>query len=193
VSTVAPDSMTLRGYKKREIKIAEVRRTGICRVPNRISFLITNTDKALCCGTIAKPGSERPLSHRYKLSICYWRSYRDRVLASTGRDPLRCRRCGGEMMLWQVWHPRYRVVYDELQAIKRGRYGPCRGSPPPAKRSTGGLEASSLLDHRPRPAVSFSWGLQSTGASRWPAVFCLISRCTSCCGWHALCAWCECS
>jgi hypothetical protein len=27
---------------------------------------------------------------------------------------------------------------------------------PPAKRSTGGLEASALLDHTPRPAVSFS-------------------------------------
>jgi hypothetical protein len=37
VSTVAPASMTLRGYKKREIKIAEVRRTGICRVPNTTS------------------------------------------------------------------------------------------------------------------------------------------------------------
>jgi len=58
------------------------------------------------------------------------KTYRERVLASTGRDPLRCARCGGEMMLWQVWHPRYGVVYDELQAIKRGRYGPCRGSPP---------------------------------------------------------------
>ena len=30
------------------------------------------------------------------------KTYRDRVLASTGRDPLRCARCGGEMMLWQV-------------------------------------------------------------------------------------------
>ena len=57
------------------------------------------------------------------------KTYRDRVLASTGRDPLRCVRCGGEMLLWQVWHPRYGVVYDELQAIKHGRYGPCRGSP----------------------------------------------------------------
>jgi hypothetical protein len=38
------------------------------------SFLITNADKALCCSTLAKPASERPLSHRYKLSICYWRS-----------------------------------------------------------------------------------------------------------------------
>src|SRR4029450_1936485 len=74
------------------------------------------------------------------------KTYRERVLASTGRDPLRCARCGGErlvgraraaccggeMLRGQVWHPRYGVVYDELRAIKRGRYGPCRGSPPGA-------------------------------------------------------------
>ena len=59
-------------------------------------------------------------------------TYRERVLASTGRDPLRCVRCGRDMILWQVWHPRYGVVYDELQAIKRGRYGPCRRLPPGA-------------------------------------------------------------
>ena len=58
------------------------------------------------------------------------KTYRDRVLASTGRDPLRCTRCGGEMMLWKVWHPRYGVVYNELHEIKRGRYGPRRGIPP---------------------------------------------------------------
>src|SRR5262245_48900637 len=51
--------------------------------------------------------------------IVVQKTSRARVLASTGRDPLRCRRCGGEMMLWQVWHPRYGVVYDALQAIKR--------------------------------------------------------------------------
>jgi len=28
------------------------------------------------------------------------------------------------MMLWQVWHPRYGVVYDEVDQIKRGRYDP---------------------------------------------------------------------
>jgi len=59
-------------------------------------------------------------------------TYRERVLASTGRDPLRCGRCGRAMLLWQVWHPRYGVVYDELQAIKRGQYGPCRRLPPGA-------------------------------------------------------------
>ena len=73
------------------------------------------------------------------------KTYRDRVLASTGRDPLRCARCGGEMMLWQVWHPRYGVVYDELQAIKRGRYGPCRGSPPGAGADGAGAKAMTQL------------------------------------------------
>ena len=66
----------------------------------------------------------------YRLHLCATIPCYERVLASTGRDPLRCARCGGEMLLWQVWHPRYGVVDDELQAIKRGRYGPCRGSPP---------------------------------------------------------------
>ena len=77
------------------------------------------------------------------------KTYRERVLASTGRDPLRCARCGGEMMLWQVWHPRYGVVYDEVQAIKRGRYGPCRGSPPGAGTDRDGAKAMiqlALLD-----------------------------------------------
>jgi hypothetical protein len=62
--------------------------------------------------------------------IAAQKTYRDRVLASTGRDPLRCARCGEAMMLWKVWHPLYGVVYDELREIKRGRYGPRRGIPP---------------------------------------------------------------
>jgi hypothetical protein len=65
--------------------------------------------------------------------IAAQKTYRDRVLASTGRDPLRCTRCGGEMMLWKVWHPRYGVVYNELHEIKRGCYGPRRGIPPDAR------------------------------------------------------------
>jgi len=77
--------------------------------------------------------------------IVVQKTYRARVLASTGRDPLRCTRCGGEMMLWQVWHPRYGVVYDEVQAIKRGRYGPCRGSPPGAGADGDGAKAMTQL------------------------------------------------
>ena len=72
----------------------------------------------------------RLIKGTYRIAV--QKTYRARVLASTGRDPLRCMRCGGEMMLWKVWHPRYGVVYDELREIKRGRYGPRRGIPPNA-------------------------------------------------------------
>src|SRR4030095_4778904 len=68
-----------------------------------------------------------------------------RVRASTGRGPVRCPRCGGEMMLWKVWHPRYGVVYDELHEIKRGRYGRRRGSPPRGREGGGWAEPMRQL------------------------------------------------
>jgi hypothetical protein len=49
-------------------------------------------------------------------------SYRQRYENSTGRDPLVCLHCGCEMGLWRIWHPRYGVIYDEAQVIKRGTY-----------------------------------------------------------------------
>jgi hypothetical protein len=73
------------------------------------------------------------------------RTYRERVIASTGRDPLRCTRCGREMILWQVWHPRYGVVYDELHEIKRERDGPRRGIPPDAGADGDGEKPMSQL------------------------------------------------
>lgn len=85
----------------------------------------------------------RLIKGRYR--IVAQKTYRERVLARTGHDPLRCVRCGGEMMLWQVWHPRYGLVYDELQAIKRGRYGLCRGSPPGAGADGDGTKALTQL------------------------------------------------
>jgi hypothetical protein len=79
----------------------------------------------------------RLLKGTYRITA---RTYRERVIASTGCDPLRCTRCGGEMMLWKVWHPRYGVVYDELHEIKRGRYGPRRGIPPGGRDDGDGSE-----------------------------------------------------
>jgi hypothetical protein len=32
--------------------------------------------------------------------------YRVRIKRAYGRDPLRCNHCGGELWLWQVWHPK---------------------------------------------------------------------------------------
>jgi hypothetical protein len=47
---------------------------------------------------------------------------RQRYEQSTGRDPLRCPHCRGEMGVWRIWHPTYGVIYDEGQVIKRGTY-----------------------------------------------------------------------
>ena len=49
-------------------------------------------------------------------------TYRQRYAQSTGRDPLICPHCRGEMGLWRIWHPIYGVIYDEGVVIKRGRY-----------------------------------------------------------------------
>ena len=49
-------------------------------------------------------------------------TYRQRYEQSTGRDPLRCPHCQSEMEVWRIWHPTYGVIYDELEAIKRGKY-----------------------------------------------------------------------
>jgi len=38
--------------------------------------------------------------------------YRDRIKEAFGIDPLRCKKCGTEMDLAQIWHPKYGVIYD---------------------------------------------------------------------------------
>lgn len=49
-------------------------------------------------------------------------TYRQRYEQSLGRDPLICKHCQHEMGVWKVWHPKYGVVYDELEKIRKGRY-----------------------------------------------------------------------
>ncbi len=56
------------------------------------------------------------------IKIIAAKSYRERYRQSAGRDPLLCPHCHHEMGVWKVWHPKYGVVYDELEAISRGRY-----------------------------------------------------------------------
>jgi len=50
------------------------------------------------------------------------RSYRARMQVTLGHDPLQCPGCGGDLWLWQIWHPQYGVIYDELERMKQGRY-----------------------------------------------------------------------
>jgi hypothetical protein len=49
-------------------------------------------------------------------------TYRQRYAQSTGRDPLSCPQCRGEMGVWRIWHPTYGVIHDEVEVIKRGTY-----------------------------------------------------------------------
>src|SRR6516165_9370282 len=50
------------------------------------------------------------------------KNYRERYRESSGGDPLICPHCHHEMGVWKIWHPKYGVVYDELEAIRKGRY-----------------------------------------------------------------------
>ena len=56
------------------------------------------------------------------IQIIAAKSYRERYQASTGRDPLICPHCKAEMGIWKIWHPKYGVIYDELEAMRRGKY-----------------------------------------------------------------------
>ena len=57
-------------------------------------------------------------------------TYRQRYEQSLGRDPLICKHCQQEMGVWKIWHPKYGVVYDELEQIRKGRYGSARQRAP---------------------------------------------------------------
>ena len=56
------------------------------------------------------------------IKIIAAQSYRERDRQRSGRDPLRCPHCHHEMDVWKVWHPKDGVGYDELEAMRRGRY-----------------------------------------------------------------------
>jgi hypothetical protein len=47
--------------------------------------------------------------------LTYW----ERMKQTLGRDPQKCPRCGAEMWLWKVWHPKYKVIYDTGERLRR--------------------------------------------------------------------------
>lgn len=61
-------------------------------------------------------------------------TYRQRYQRSTGRAPLRCPYCQSDMGVWRIWHPKYGVIYDELEAIRRGKYASQASRADPAGR-----------------------------------------------------------
>ncbi len=55
------------------------------------------------------------------------KTYRQRYKEVSGRDPMVCRYCGGEMDIWRIWHPKYGTIYDEWEEMKAGKYEPKEG------------------------------------------------------------------
>jgi len=54
--------------------------------------------------------------------------YRERYKEVSGRDPMICSHCGSEMDLYRIWHPKYGMIYDELENIKAGKYEADKGN-----------------------------------------------------------------
>ncbi len=50
------------------------------------------------------------------------KSYREGYQESTGKDPFICAYCGEEMDVWTVYHPKYGIIYDDLEEIVSGKY-----------------------------------------------------------------------
>jgi hypothetical protein len=46
-------------------------------------------------------------------------TYRERMKRTLGRDPQQCPQCGAELWLWKVWHPKYKVIYDAGERLRR--------------------------------------------------------------------------
>ncbi len=112
--------------------------------------------------------------------------YRQRMLSAFGRDPLICPQCGSTMWLWQIWHPQYGLVYDELERMKAGVYERterplCCGAESDRARDAGALSDGDLqlplftLPAWPRagasPAGCRVWCARSVGdrSERWGA------------------------
>ena len=39
-------------------------------------------------------------------------SWRERIIRSFGKDPLLCKKCREEMLLWRIWHPKYGTIFE---------------------------------------------------------------------------------
>ncbi len=91
------------------------------------------------------------------IKIMAAQTYRERYRQSTGRDPLLCPHCHHEMGIWKIWHPEYGVLYDELKAIKRGKYASQEQRAAP---EGGGGRALWSASHRvPLPLFGMRYGI----------------------------------
>lgn len=46
-------------------------------------------------------------------------TWKERLIQSFGKNPIRCPSCKCEMELWVIWHPRYGYIYDAIVGLKK--------------------------------------------------------------------------
>lgn len=48
--------------------------------------------------------------------------WRERMIKSFGKDPVRCKKCGKEMILWEIWDPKYDFIFHKEHTDEKGKY-----------------------------------------------------------------------
>lgn len=48
--------------------------------------------------------------------------WRERIIESFGHDPLRCEKCKGEMILFEIWSPKHDFVYHVWHTDEKGKF-----------------------------------------------------------------------
>ena len=41
-------------------------------------------------------------------------SFKERLIETFGVNPFKCSRCNSDMILWEVWHYKYGIIYSGL-------------------------------------------------------------------------------
>jgi len=59
------------------------------------------------------------LKSKLKPTMVKKQTWKERLIQSFGKNPLRCPSCKCEMELWAIWHPRYGYIFDAIVDIKK--------------------------------------------------------------------------
>ncbi|TDX42889.1 IS91 family transposase [Orenia marismortui] len=50
------------------------------------------------------------------------KTWRERIIENFNIDPVKCPKCGKEMILWEVWNPKYDFIYHVEHTDEKGRH-----------------------------------------------------------------------
>ena len=56
----------------------------------------------------------RNISKLIKKKNTVKKNFKDRLIESFGVNPYICKKCGKDMILWEIWHYKYGLIYNVL-------------------------------------------------------------------------------